>query len=92
MQQQIQSAFAGGARFCDCGSDVEPAFTVNPAFKRVAYRERVDQAEAVAVFLAEGPVTLDTLQNSEIGRRAPRGLAAVTLENFLNRQTKKGDT
>ena len=32
----------GSARFCDYGSDVEPAFTVDPAFKGAAYRERID--------------------------------------------------
>ena len=47
------------------------------------------QAEAVAVFQAEGlPVTLDTLQNWEIGRRAPRGLAVVALSDFLKRHSK----
>jgi DNA-binding transcriptional regulator YiaG len=47
------------------------------------------QAQAVAVFQAEGlPVTLDALQNWEIGRRAPRGLAAVALSDFLKRHSK----
>jgi DNA-binding transcriptional regulator YiaG len=47
------------------------------------------QAEAVAVFQAEGlPVTLDTLQNWEIGRRTPRGLSAVTLSEFLKRHPR----
>jgi DNA-binding transcriptional regulator YiaG len=49
----------------------------------------LSQAEAVAAFQAEGlPVTLDTLQNWEIGRRAPRGLAAVALSDFLKRHSK----
>jgi len=47
------------------------------------------QAEAVTVFQEQGlPVTLDTLQNWEIGRRAPRGLAAVALSDFLKRHSK----
>ena len=47
------------------------------------------QAEAVKVLQEQGlPVTLDTLQNWEIGRRAPRGLAAVALSDFLKRHSK----
>ena len=47
------------------------------------------QAEAVNVFQAQGlPITLDTLQNWEIGRRAPRGLSAVALADFLKRHPK----
>jgi DNA-binding transcriptional regulator YiaG len=49
---------------------------------------KLTQAEAVAVFKAGGlPVTLDTLQNWEIGRRTPKGLAAVALSDFLNRHS-----
>ena len=49
----------------------------------------LSQAEAVAAFQAEGlPVTLDTLQNWEIGRRAPRGLSAVVLADFSKRHSK----
>jgi DNA-binding transcriptional regulator YiaG len=49
----------------------------------------LSQAQAVAVFKAEGlPVTLDTLQNWEIGRNTPRGLAAVALTDFLDRHSK----
>jgi DNA-binding transcriptional regulator YiaG len=49
----------------------------------------LSQSQAVAAFQAGGlPVTLDTLQNWEIGRRAPRGLAAVALSDFLERHSK----
>ena len=49
----------------------------------------LSQAEAVAAFQAEGlPITLDSLQNWEIGRRAPRGLSAVALADFLKRHSK----
>ena len=47
------------------------------------------QAQAVNVFKEQGlPITLDTLQNWEIGRRAPRGLSAVALSDFLKRHAK----
>ncbi len=47
------------------------------------------QAEAAKVFQEQGlPVSLDTLQNWEIGRRAPRGLAAVALSDFLTRHSR----
>jgi DNA-binding transcriptional regulator YiaG len=47
------------------------------------------QAQAVNVFKEQGlPITLDTLQNWEIGRRAPRGLSAVALSDFLKRHSK----
>jgi len=49
----------------------------------------LSQAEAVNVFEEQGlPITLDTLQNWEIGRRAPRGLSAVALADFLKRHPK----
>ena len=44
----------------------------------------LSQAQAVAAFQAEGlPVTLDTLQNWEIGRRAPRGLLSRCSRRFF---------
>jgi DNA-binding transcriptional regulator YiaG len=44
------------------------------------------QAQAVAAFQAEGlPVTLDSLQNWEIGRYTPSRFAAVALSDFLKR-------
>jgi DNA-binding transcriptional regulator YiaG len=47
------------------------------------------QRKAVALFKAEGlPVTLDTLQNWEIGRFTPSRFAALALEVFLNRHPK----
>ena len=47
------------------------------------------QTKAVALFNAEGlPVTLDTLQNWEIGRFAPSRFAAVALADFLKRHPK----
>jgi DNA-binding transcriptional regulator YiaG len=47
------------------------------------------QNQAVALFKAEGlPVTLDTLQNWEIGRYAPSRFAAIALTDFLKRHPK----
>jgi DNA-binding transcriptional regulator YiaG len=47
------------------------------------------QAQAVAAFKAEGlPVTLDSLQNWEIGRNTPSRFAAVALSDFLERHSK----
>jgi DNA-binding transcriptional regulator YiaG len=49
----------------------------------------LSQAEAVNVFREQGlPISLDTLQNWEIGRRSPRGLLAVALSDFLKRHSK----
>jgi len=58
-----------------------------------ALSNELTQAEAVAVFQAEGlPVTLDTLQNWKIGRRTPRGLSAVTLSEFLKELERNLDS
>jgi DNA-binding transcriptional regulator YiaG len=49
----------------------------------------LSQSQAVAAFQAEGlPVTLDTLQNWEIGRYTPSRFAAVALSEFLDRHSK----
>jgi DNA-binding transcriptional regulator YiaG len=52
-------------------------------------KNKLSQAQATKVFnLAGLPITLDALQSWEIGRRSPNPLAAVTLEEFLNRNPK----
>ena len=49
----------------------------------------LSQSQAVAAFQAEGlPVTLDSLQNWEIGRNTPSRFAAVALSDFLERHAK----
>jgi hypothetical protein len=49
----------------------------------------LSQAKAVELFRTEGlPVTLDTLQNWEIGRRTPSQFAAVALSDFLKRHAQ----
>jgi DNA-binding transcriptional regulator YiaG len=51
--------------------------------------KELSQAEAVHVFEKQGlPISLDTLQNWEIGRRSPRGLSAVALSEFLKCHSK----
>ena len=93
LQQQIQSASPGALAFAIMEAMSNQLSPLIQRLKEWRTANALTQAEAVAVFQAEGlPVTLGTLQNWEIGRRAPRGLAAFTLESFLNRQTKKGNT
>ena len=52
-------------------------------------KNELSQAQAIKVFNAAGlPITLDSLQNWEIGRNSPSPLAAAALTDFLNRHPK----
>jgi DNA-binding transcriptional regulator YiaG len=57
--------------------------------KRWRTTNGLTQVEAIEVLRSKGlPVSLDTLQNWEIGRNTPRGLAAVALSDFLAQHPK----
>ena len=62
--------------------------TIAPVIQRLkAWRQdnNLSQSQAVEILLAAGlPVRVRTLQDWEIGRRAPRALAAAALEKFLD--------
>jgi DNA-binding transcriptional regulator YiaG len=50
---------------------------------------KLSQAQATKVLNTAGlPVSLDSLQNWEIGRNSPSPLAAAALTDFLNRHPK----
>jgi DNA-binding transcriptional regulator YiaG len=89
MSQQTQSL--SPEALCFAIIDVMPN-ELTPLIQRLKkWRTANDlsQSQAVAAFQAGGlPVTLDTLQNWEIGRNTPRGLAAVALADFLDRHSK----
>ena len=89
MKQHIESASPDALCFAimnAMSNELSPLIQLLKEWRTI---NELTQAEAVAAFQAEGlPVTLDTLQNWEIGRRAPRGLAAVALSDFLKRHSK----
>jgi len=89
MKQQIQSASPEALCFAIINAMSNELSPLIRLLKKWRTTNELTQAEAVAVFQAEGlPVTLDTLQNWEIGRRTPRGLSAVTLSEFLKRHPR----
>jgi DNA-binding transcriptional regulator YiaG len=89
MKQQIQSASPDGIWFAIINRMSNELSPLIQLLKQWRTSNELTQAEAVKVFQEKGlPVTLDTLQNWEIGRRVPRGLAAVALSDFLERQGK----
>jgi DNA-binding transcriptional regulator YiaG len=88
MKQHIQSASPEALWFAIINAMSNELSPLIQLLKKWRTTNGLTQAEAVAVFTAEGlPVTLDTLQNWEIGRRAPRALAAVALADFLKRHS-----
>jgi len=88
-EQQIQSASPGALCFAMMNAMSNELSPLIQLLKKWRTTNELSQAEAVKVFQEQGlPVTLDTLQNWEIGRRAPRGLAAVALSDFLKRHSK----
>jgi DNA-binding transcriptional regulator YiaG len=89
MNQQTQSLWPEALCFAIIDVMSNELIPLIRLLKKWRAANDLSQAEAVAVFQAEGlPITLDTLQNWEIGRRAPRGLSAVALEDFLKRHSK----
>jgi DNA-binding transcriptional regulator YiaG len=89
MQQHIESASPEPLCFAIINAMSNELSPLIQLLKKWRTTNDLTQAEAVKVFQEQGlPVTLDTLQNWEIGRRAPRGLAAVALSDFLKRHSK----
>jgi DNA-binding transcriptional regulator YiaG len=57
--------------------------------KKWRAENKLSQAQATKVLNTAGlPVSLDSLQNWEIGRNSPSPLAAIALAEFLNRHPK----
>jgi len=89
MKQHIESASPEALSFAIMNAMSDELSPLIQLLKEWRTSNELTQAEAVKVFQEQGlPVTLDTLQNWEIGRRAPRGLAAVALSDFLNRHSR----
>jgi DNA-binding transcriptional regulator YiaG len=88
-QQQLQSVSPEALCFAIIDVMSNELTPLIQLLKKWRTANGLTQAEAVKVFHKEGlPVTLDTLQNWEIGRRAPRGLSAIALSDFLKRHSK----
>jgi len=63
---------------------------VNEQLRKWRLKNKLSQAKAIKVFRLAGlPITLDALQSWEVGRRSSNPLAAVTLADFLNRNSKR---
>jgi DNA-binding transcriptional regulator YiaG len=75
-----------------CEDGVEMPKELAPAIEQLREwraKNKLSQAQATKVFNAAGlPITLDSLQNWEIGRNSPSPLAAAALTDFLNRHPK----
>jgi DNA-binding transcriptional regulator YiaG len=56
---------------------------------RMARNHHLSQSQSVKFFNSKGfPVTLDTLQNWEIGHRSPSSMASRTLSQYLQKHPK----
>jgi DNA-binding transcriptional regulator YiaG len=64
----------------------KPTSPVIEQLKQWRAKNKLSQAQAIKVFRAASlPITLDALQNWEIGRNSPSPLAATALADFLSR-------
>jgi DNA-binding transcriptional regulator YiaG len=89
MNRQIQSFSPEALCFAIIGVMSNELTPLIKRLKKWRADNELSQAEAVNVFKEQGlPISLDTLQNWEIGRRSPRGLSAVALSDFLKRHSK----
>lgn len=89
MKQQIQSASREAVGFAIIHAMSNELSPLIQLLKKWRTANDLTQAQAVAAFQAEGlPVTLDSLQNWEIGRYTPSRFAAVALSDFLKRHAK----
>ena len=85
MKQQIQSASPEALGFAIINAMSNELSPLIQLLKKWRTANDLTQAQAVAAFQAEGlPVTLDSLQNWEIGH-TPSRFAAVALSDFLKR-------
>ncbi len=86
MNQQLQSSSPEALFFATMKAMSNELSPVIQLLKKWRKTNELTQTQAVALFKAEGlPVTLDTLQNWEIGRNTPSRFAAVALSDFLKR-------
>jgi hypothetical protein len=89
MNRQLQSFSPEALCFAIIGVMSNELIPLIKRLKKWRADNELSQAEAVNVFKEQGlPISLDTLQNWEIGRRSPRGLSAVALNDFLKRHSK----
>jgi DNA-binding transcriptional regulator YiaG len=89
MNRQLQSFSPEGLCFAIIAVMSNELSPLIKRLKKWRADNELSQAEAVNVFKEQGlPISLDTLQNWEIGRRSPRGLSAVALSDFLKRHSK----
>jgi DNA-binding transcriptional regulator YiaG len=89
MSQQLQSVSPEALSFAIIDVMSNELSPLIQLLKKWRKTNDLTQAQAVAAFQAEGlPVTLDSLQNWEIGRYTPSRFAAVALSDFLKRHPK----
>ena len=90
LKEPIFSALASLAVICENAVLMpKPLSPVIQRLKDWRARNNLSQAQAIMVFKeASLPITLDSLQNWESGRANPSPLAAVALDDFLDRHQK----
>jgi DNA-binding transcriptional regulator YiaG len=90
LEHTIFSALASTGLICENGIPMaKPLSPVIEQLKQWRAKNKLSQAQAIKVFKAASlPITLDALQNWEIGRNNPSPLAAAALADFLNRHLK----
>jgi DNA-binding transcriptional regulator YiaG len=89
MNQQLESSSREALCFAIMRAMSTELLPLIQHLKKWRKANELTQRKAVELFKAEGlPVTLDTLQNWEIGRFSPNRFAALALEDFLKRHPK----
>jgi DNA-binding transcriptional regulator YiaG len=90
LEQSLSSRLALRDAICETGIEMPKELApVIEQLKKWRAKNKLSQAQATkALNMAGLPISLDSLQNWEIGRNSPSPLAAVTLAEFLSRNPK----
>ena len=90
LDEGISSELAMSDAICEDGVEMPKELApVIEQLKKWRDANKLSQAQATKVFNMAGlPISLDSVQNWEIGRRSPTPLAAIALAEFLNRNPR----
>ncbi len=90
LKKSFSSKLAMSDAICKDGVEMPKELApVIEHLKKWRTANNLSQAQATKVFNAAGlPITLDSIQNWEIGRRSPTPFAALALAEFLNRNPR----
>ncbi len=90
LDESFSSKLAMSDAICEDGVEMPKELApVIEHLKKWRTANNLSQAQATKVFNAAGlPITLDSIQNWEIGRRSPTPLGALALAEFLNRNPR----